>query len=390
MDVLLCTHEPLLPLSGGCTIGNLRLAQYLARRGRFRALGPLNLSLEEAETLAHGVEFRPFQPWKMGRTIGQRSLKYAAYAALYPFALWRECSRRRPDAILVRNAVLAVPTVLVAKLRGIPALLSYTDLLSELLAGNEALPRWFISALRWYETRVPRLFDGVTVISKPLAQTLLDGGVDPKRLTVSLDGADPVYFRPDAVTPAERRRRRAQLKLKAGQKLVLFHGTVEAHHGEALIPRLLQAAAKSQPKLRFLLIVGGPGANALRDAVVGIPNATLLPFQPPDEVGRWAACADLGMVPYPPSAGLDLVFTLKLLEYFATGLPAVSFGLAAAQAEFGKFKGYRVASDEADFISALGAMAGTKPDPRLRAKVLKDFSWDAVCQRLDRQLRTLG
>jgi glycosyltransferase involved in cell wall biosynthesis len=317
-------------------------------------------------------------------------LKYAAYAALYPFALWRECSRRRPDVMLVRNAVLAVPTALVAKLRGIPALLSYTDLLSELLAGNEALPRWFIGALRWYETRVPRLFDGVTVISKPLAQTLLDGGVDPQRLTVSLDGADPVYFRPDAVTPAERRRRRAQLKLKAGQKLVLFHGTVEAHHGEALIPRLLQAAAKSQPKLRFLLIVGGPGANALRDAVVGIPNATLLPFQPPEEVGRWAASADLGMVPYPPSAGLDLVFTLKLLEYFSTGLPAVSFGLAAAQAEFGHFKGYRVATDEADFIAALGAMAGTKPDPRLRAKVLKDFSWDAVCQRLDRQLRTLG
>jgi hypothetical protein len=116
LDVLLCTHEPLLPLSGGCTIGNLRLAQYLARRGRFRALGPLNLSLEEAETLAHGVEFRPFQPWTMGRTIGLRSLKYAAYAALYPFALWRECSRRHPDAILVRNAVLAVPTALVAKL----------------------------------------------------------------------------------------------------------------------------------------------------------------------------------------------------------------------------------------------------------------------------------
>ena len=390
MDVLLCTHEPLLPLSGGCTIGNLRLAQYLARRGRFRALGPLNLSRGEAAAIAPGVDFRPFQPWRMGRTISARSLKYAAYAALYPFALWRECSRQRPDVLLVRNAVLAVPAAIVSKLRGIPALLSYTDLLSELMAGDPRLPRWSIALLRWYETRVPRLFDAVTVISKPLARTLLDGGVDPKRLTVSLDGADPVYFRPNAVTPAERKRRRAQLKLKAGQKLVLFHGTVEAHHGEALIPRLLLQAKQAQPKLRFLLIVGGPGAEALKRAVAGMPHVTLLPFQPPEEVGRWAACADLGMVPYPPSAGLDLVFTLKLLEYFATGLPAVSFRLAAAQAEFGHFKGYRVASDEADFIAALGAMAGSKPDPRLRAKVLKDFSWDAVCRRLDRQLRTLG
>ncbi len=279
---------------------------------------------------------------------------------------------------------------LISRLRGIPALLSYTDLLSELLAGNDKLPRWFIAALRWYETRVPRFFNGVTVISKPLAQALLDGGVQPGRLTVSLDGADPVFFNPQAVTPAERRRRRAQLKLKPAQKLVLFHGTVEAHHGEALLPRLLSEAARRQPKLRFLLIVGGPGVEALKRAVSGMAHVTLLPFQPPEEVGRWAACADLGMVPYPPSAGLDLVFTLKLLEYFATGLPAVSFRLAAAQAEFGQFKGYRVARDEADFIAALGAMAGTKADPRLRAKVLKDFSWDAVCRRIQQQLQGLA
>ena len=68
-------------------------------------------------------------------------------------------------------------------------------------------------------------------------------------------------------------------------------------------------------------------------------------------------------------------------------------GLGTAYVEGFKWalaKGYRVASDEADFIGALGAMAGSRPDPRLRAKVLKDFSWDAVCRRLDRQLRALG
>jgi len=120
----------------------------------------------------------------------------------------------------------------------------------------------------------------------------------------------------------------------------------------------------------------------------GRPNVSLLPFQPPEEVGRWAACADVGFVPYPPSRGLDLVFTLKLLEYFAAGLPVVSYRLAAAQAEF-RSPSYHVAADEAAFVAALDRLSRTQAEPRLRARVLKDFTWDAVGRRLEKQLRAV-
>ena len=97
----------------------------------------------------------------------------------------------------------------------------------------------------------------------------------------------------------------------------------------------------------------------------------------------------MGFVPYPPSAGLDLVFTLKLLEYFAAGLPAVSYRLAAAQAEF-RSPAYQVAADEAGFVGALDALSRRKGDPRLRAKVLKDFTWDAVGARIEALVRGLA
>jgi glycosyltransferase involved in cell wall biosynthesis len=389
--LLFCTHEPILPLSGGCTIGNLRMLQAFPKLGwEVTALGPVNVPLHEAQRELHGVDLQPFQPWRMGRTIALRSVKYAGYAGLYGFRLWTETARKRPDVILVRNAVLAVPVAVVARLRGIPAVISYTDLLSELMASDPKIPAFAITLLRAYECGVARLFQGVSAISQPLADRLSAAGVDPKRLTLSLDGADPAYFRPDAVNAAERAKRRKGLGLKAGQRLALFHGTVEPHHGQDLIPRLLARAAAEAPGLRFLLIAGGPGAPALQAAVAGLPNARFLPFQPPQEVGRWAACADAGFIPYEPSAGLDLVFTLKLLEYFAAGLPVTSFRLTAAQQAFGVSKAWVVAQDEAAFIAGLDKVSRGKGDAALRKKVLKDFTWDAVARRLNGALREVA
>ena len=63
VDILFCTHEPLLPLSGGCTIGNLRLVQGFVRRGhRVRVLSPLNLPLAQAQAQVPGVELIPYHP----------------------------------------------------------------------------------------------------------------------------------------------------------------------------------------------------------------------------------------------------------------------------------------------------------------------------------------
>jgi len=389
LDILFCTHEPLLPLSGGCTIGNQRLVQGFVKRGhRVRVLSPLNLPLERAQAQLAGVELLPFQPWRMGRSIGLRFPKYLAYAALYGGALDRAIAARRPDVLMVRNAVLALPVARAARRHAIPALLSYTDLLSELQASDPRFPSPLIAALRAFERRIPRRFDAVSVISMPLGRQLLEAGLPVAKLGISLDGADPAFFRPGAVGAAERKRRRAGLGLGRGQRLALFHGTVEPHHGAASLPGLLRRAQAEAPDLRFLLIAGGPGAAALAQALKGRPNVSLLPFQPPEEVGRWAACADVGFVPYPPSRGLDLVFTLKLLEYFAAGLPVVSYRLAAAQAEF-RSPSYHVAADEAAFVAALDRLSRTQAEPRLRARVLKDFTWDAVGRRLEKQLRAV-
>lgn len=386
MEILLCTHEPFWPISGGCTIGNLRIAQGLKQRGHgVRVLSPLHAS--EAQSLAEtGVQARRFEPWRMHRDVALRFVKYAAYAALYPFALARELWRDKPDALLVRNAVLALPALCVGRLFGLRVCISYTDLLSMLLGGDRRYPRWMISLLRVYECWVAKGFDHVFVISDGLQRVFAQAGVPAADLSVTLDGADVGLFDPARFDAAEKAEIRRELGLPPGAKLVAFHGTVEAHHGQDVIPGILKRSQELGLGLHFLLIAGGPGLAALRQGLQGAPNATLLGFEPPEALARHLACADVGMVPYPPNAGLDLVFTLKLLEYLALELPTVTFSLPSAEAVFGGQPGYYASTDVDAFVHNLSAAAqGPKPKA-LAERVRTDFSWEAVTAKIAARL----
>lgn len=377
MDILFCTHEPFLPISGGCTIGNLRIVQGLRKRGhRVRVLSPLPAPLAEAEHESGGAELRRFEPWRMHRDIPLRFPKYLLYSLLYFFALWREVSRRRPDALFVRNAVLGLPVLLVARLRGLKCAVSYTDLLSSLLGGDRRFPRPLIALLRAYEVRLPPYFDAAMSISPGIREAIGCG-------SVTLDGADTGLFRPLAAAP--RKALRKKLGIKPREKLVIFHGTVEAHHGQKLLPQIVAQA----PRLRFLIVGGGPGFQAMARALAPLKNAHVMPFLPPAEVARLAGAADAGMVPYAPNEGLDLVFTLKLLEYFSLGLPVACFRLKSAEAVFGA-SGYLLNSaDAAAFARNLMKASGMRPSAALRRRIQADFSWKAVALRTAKALESL-
>ncbi len=382
MDLLLCTHEPFWPVNGGCTIGNLRIAQGLVARGHgVRVLSPLHVDQAQAFQ-GTGVQARRFEPWRMHRDVGLRFVKYLAYAALYPLALARELWRHQTDALLVRNAVLALPVLCLGRLFGIKVYISYTDLLSMLLAGDRRYPRWLIQRLRAYETWVAKGFDHVFVISDGLRQIFLDAGVSPNDLSVTLDGADVRLFDPTRFDADQKKAIRLELGLPLDATVVAFHGTVEAHHGQEVIPEIIRRCETLSPKLYFLLIAGGPGLASLRAGLDGMTNARILDFEPPEALARHLACADIGMVPYPPNAGLDLVFTLKLLEYLALELPTVTFSLPSAEAEFGGQPGYYSSADTEAFVSQLSqAAAGPKPIA-LAQRVRQDFSWEAVTLKI--------
>jgi len=148
---------------------------------------------------------------------------------------------------------------------GIPFIAEYNG--SEISMG-----RGFGSTRYAYERDLLRIEDFdfrqatlIVVVSKHVKADLVNRGVDPARILVNPNGADPTMYAPPA--PPERDTLRASLGFRREDRVVGFCGTFGVWHGidvlAAAIPRICEAEASS----RFLLI-GDGNEKHLVDAAV--------------------------------------------------------------------------------------------------------------------------
>src|SRR5262249_44777283 len=149
-----------------------------------------------------------------------------------------------------------------------------------------------------------------------------------------------------------------------------------------------------------LFIGDGPERAPTERAAAGIPGVVFTGAVAHAELPRYLAAAGIGVAPFDPArhAPLQLGFywsPLKVFEYMASGLPVVAprlprlSGLIAQDVE-----GLLYDPDEARALEgALVQLADRTRRERLgaaaRARVVRDFSWDAHCARLEERLLKL-
>ena len=383
MKVLFCTHEPFYPLSGGCTAGNWNIVRLLVRRGHeVTVAAPLYVDRGPVERES-GARIVPVAPFRMHRAASARMLRYGLYALFYGRALGRLLRRESFDAILVRNAVLAWPVHRVLGRARIPAVLSLTDFLTAFLREDRRYPRWIVRALSGYEMRAAAWFDRVVVITPRMreellrAQPRLDG-----RVEVGYDGVDAARFDPARYGDDESRALRSRLGVS--ERLVIYHGTIEPHHGEAVIHDILERLAAAND-CDVLVIAGGKGYEHLKERVRH-SRVRFMDFAAHEEMPAYLAAARVGIVPYPPNYGLDLVFTLKLLEYLAMNLPVVTFDMASVREAFGGRPDVCVAADAEGFAAGVRRFLDAPPVTSPRDAIQERFTWDRVTDVMERVL----
>jgi glycosyltransferase involved in cell wall biosynthesis len=121
---------------------------------------------------------------------------------------------------------------------------------------------------------------------------------------------------------------------------------------------------------------------------------------PHDRLPAALARADIGVAPFDPikHAPLRLGFfwsPLKIFEYMAVGLPVVAPALPRLSklVEHGREGVLYDPDDPRGLDHALIALADPAVRRRMgaaaRARVVRDFSWDAHCRALDARLRRL-
>jgi glycosyltransferase involved in cell wall biosynthesis len=160
----------------------------------------------------------------------------------------------------------------------------------------------------------------LVVSSATLRGRLIGEGVPAEKLRVVANGADPAAYvgvNRDAV------RRRLGVD---GACVIGFVGSFQPWHRVHLVVEAL-ALLGDDPAIHVLLLGDGPERERTLAAVrrsgqhgrVTAPGAI-----PPEELPRWVAACDIGVLP----ASNDYGQPMKLMDYAAAGLPAVAPDLA--------------------------------------------------------------
>jgi glycosyltransferase involved in cell wall biosynthesis len=159
---------------------------------------------------------------------------------------------------------------------------------------------------------------GLVLHSAFAAASYARAGVDPAKILVAHNGAEPRRMGP----PADKAAARAALGLPADRFIAAYAGRINAQKG---LDQIL-ALADLRPEALFLLI-GSEGEGAIEAEAAARPNVRILPWQAPADLPAWLHAADILLIP-PSRAPLDqyrnCVLPLKLFSYLAAGRPVLA------------------------------------------------------------------
>ena len=298
----------------------------------------------------------------------------------------------RPDIIHAHSPVLnAIAAQRVAKRHDIPMLYEIRAFWEDAAVGNgtgtEGSPRYWLT--RQLETHAVRAADAVAVICEGLRGDLLARGVDADKIVVSPNGVDMDQFgdplpRDPALT--------ARLGLE-GADVVGFIGSFYDYEGLdhliAAMPRLVRL----RPKVKLLLVGGGPCEQALRDQAMASPFADHILFVgrvPHDQVEHYYAQVDILAYPRKAMRLTDLVTPLKPLEAMAQGrlVAASDVGGHRELIDDGVTGALFAPGDPASIATTLGAMFADRGfwDERratARAFVERERNWSSNIMRYE-------
>jgi len=261
--------------------------------------------------------------------LGVQLLEYLAFAVLALAHLSLRSVWRRPDAVQVHNPPdLLVWCALVPKLLGVPVVLDVHDLTPELFAtrtsGSRA--RLVLRLVGLQERLACRFADHVVTVTGRWRTRLIERGVAPERVTVTMNVADPRHFRPGTAR-----------RPVAGDFHVVYHGTLTERYGVDVLLDAVAALRRELPDLRLSVLGDGDARTDLLRRADALALADVVTFSagmlPVEKVVATLRTADLGVVPNRRNHFTDEILPTKLLEYASLGIPIVASWTPALAAD---------------------------------------------------------
>lgn len=218
---------------------------------------------------------------------------------------------------------------------------------------------------------------GLVIHSHFAAQSYARCGVDPARILVAHNGADPRRMGA-RLGKAEARR---LVGLPEERPIALYAGRVNRRKG---LETLLEMA-RLRPHVSFL-IVGSEGHGSVERAAAAHPNVRVVAWQEPGRLAPWLYAADVLLIP-PARAPLEkhrnCVLPIKLFQYLAAGRPILA-PVSPDTAELLEDGVNALLTPPDDINAAIAAVDRILNDPGLAARLADEarragerLTWDA-------------
>ncbi len=383
LRIAFLTHEPFYPPSGGGSAEAVYLVQEMVRRGHeVHVFGP---QVDDVENVRKkfGVRLHQFTRWPMGRYAKLRNFKYLAYPFFLERMVAAAAREMKFDLLFSQHAISAVAAGKLKKPLGVPVVMNFPDLLTgfmETWPGYVA-PKPLVHALMRYEMSLPARYgvDGVCAISDEFAGRLAARGYPREKIC-------PIYYGYDAQAFPLRG------QLPPGQPpVVVMHGSFDAHHLGQIAFDAVKLVAAKKPETIFRFVgrrTAGLEKFLRRAQTISSFKFEATGFTPYAEVAKQLASASVGIVPYEESAGTHCAFVAKIVEYVATGLPAVCTPLRSVRGyfqndplvKFSEFSGEDFGRKVLSWLEE--PIANWQPHAaQSAARVKAELDWQPLCRK---------
>jgi glycosyltransferase involved in cell wall biosynthesis len=219
-------------------------------------------------------------------------------------------------------------TAVIPKLLGAKLVLDMHDLMPELYVAKYGRSRskWLVAFIKWMEKRSVAFADRAIAVHKPHLDVIVEHGNPRAKFSLLLNVPDDRIFT-----------RRTRPKPREKEFRLLYHGTIPKRAGLDVALRAVARARREVPNLRFQILGRGECANDLRALANELNLTDCVEWTggvPVEKLPAIINRADVGVVPYTADAFTRYVLPTKLMEYVATGLPAIVSRLPSVEAYF--------------------------------------------------------
>ncbi len=296
--------------------------------------------------------------------------------------------RFKPDVIHAHLHEGAVLGWILKKILHIPLVFDMQgSLTGELIAHNFPLVRtvWLMNI--WYaiEKVIDHMADAMLVQSTEMRQEAEERFKVPVgQLFMAYDGVSTQVFTPGERDPELVR----QLQIPHNKKVIVYLGGLSPHKGVDILLEAFPIVLQHVPDA-FLLLMGYPNEDHYRQRVaeMGLESEVRITGRVMyEDAPRYLRLGDIAVAPKRSQTEANG----KIYNYMATGLPTVAFDTIMNREILGELGIYAYDLHDPQGLAKAMIELLTNEEKRkqlaasVREKAVKDYSWDAVADRIAR------